>query len=91
MIRAIRRSRHRQSFIRHLIREPDINKVDRVEVMICQQFPPIVAIVDQCNVAAEPEAFIPLLMYKDVRFRILPGNRLELRPHVMPVDDPFAV
>ena len=57
---------------------------------ICQHFRPTVAIVDQCNLAAEPEAFIPLLVYRDVRFRILPGNRLKLRPHVMPVDDPFA-
>lgn len=53
-------------------------------------FRPTVAIVDNCNLAAEPEAWIPLLMYKDIRFRILLGNRGELRPHTLPENDPYA-
>ena len=42
------------------------------------------------TVASEPEAWIPLLMYKDIRFRILLGNRSELRPHTLPPSDPWA-
>lgn len=53
-------------------------------------FRPTVAIVDDYNLAAEPEAWIPLLMYKDIRFRILLGDRAKLRPHTMPADDPWA-
>lgn len=54
-------------------------------------FRPTVAIVDSCNLAAEPEALIPLLMYKDIRFRILLGNRGEVHPHTLPANDPYAV
>ena len=53
-------------------------------------FQPTVAIVDNCNLASEPEAWIPLLMYKNIRFRILLGNRSELRPHTFPPSDPWA-
>ena len=52
-----------------------------------EHFRPTVAIVDSCNLASEPEAWIPLLMYKDIRFRILLGNRSELRPHDRPPID----
>ena len=55
-----------------------------------RHFRPTVAIVDSCNLASEPEAWIPLLMYKDIRFRILLGNRSELRPHTCPPSDPWA-
>ena len=55
-----------------------------------RHFRPSVAIVDSCNLASEPEAWIPLLMYKDIRFRILLGNRSELRPHTFPPSDPWA-
>ena len=55
-----------------------------------ENFRPTVAIVDNCNLASEPEAWIPLLMYKDIRFRILLGNRSELRPHKFPANDPWA-
>ena len=55
-----------------------------------RHFRPTVAIVDSCNLASEPEAWIPLLMYKDIRFRILLGNRSELRPHTFPPSDPWA-
>ena len=55
-----------------------------------RNFRPTVAIVDNCNLASEPEAWIPLLMYKDIRFRILLGNRSELRPHTFPPSDPWA-
>ena len=55
-----------------------------------RHYRPTVAIVDSCNLASEPEAWIPLLMYKDIRFRILLGNRSELRPHTFPASDPWA-
>ena len=55
-----------------------------------RHFRPTVAIVDSCTLASEPEAWIPLLMYKDIRFRILLGNRSELRPHDFPPSDPWA-
>ena len=55
-----------------------------------RHFRPTVAIVDSCNLASEPEAWIPLLMYKDIHFRILLGNRSELRPHTFPPSDPWA-
>ena len=55
-----------------------------------KHFRPTVAIVDSCNLASEPEAWIPLLMYKDIRFRILLGNRSELRPHTRPPSDQWA-
>ena len=59
-------------------------------VLVYKHFRPTVAIVDNCNLAAEPETWIPLLMYKDIRFRILLGNRGELRPHTFPPNDPYA-
>ena len=57
---------------------------------LCRNFRPTVAIVDNCNLASKPEAWISLLMYKDIRFRILLGNRSELRPHDLPPSDPWA-
>ena len=58
------------------------------EVLI-ENYRPTEAIVDQCNLATGPEALFPLVMYKDVRFRILLGNIKELRPHTLPANDPF--
>lgn len=58
---------------------------------IINHFRPTVAIVDQANLTAEPEAMIPLLLYEDVRFRILLGNMREARPNPFPADGMSAV
>lgn len=38
-----------------------------------------VAIVDDCNVTVDEEAFISLLLYNDVRSRILIGDKKIMR------------
>lgn len=57
---------------------------------IVDHFRPTVAIVDQAHLATKPEALIPLLLYEDVRFRILLGDIKGPQPHQFPADGPSA-
>ena len=50
---------------------------------LIQNFRPTVAVVDDCNLAADGESFLPLLLYDDVRIRILIGDKNVVKPHTI--------
>ena len=55
---------------------------------LIQNFRPTLAIVDDCNLAADGESFLPLLLYDDVRIRILTGDKNVVKPHT--IYDPYV-
>jgi len=50
-------------------------------------FEPTVVIIVQATQVTETEAFIPLFMYRSVRFRILLGNRFDV---ALPAEEPWS-
>lgn len=74
-----------------VIEEADIIIISCRDTVVTDFFPffrPQVVIVDDCHLAEEAEAWIPLLMYEDARFRILLGNIGGPPPHTLSADDP---
>ena len=55
-----------------------------------RKFQPRVAIIDGCHQLPEGEAMAPLLLYKEIQFRIIVGDKAKSQPFHEELDDTIS-